>query len=108
MSRKSGMVIAGSLLLGACGGDPVPAPREAAQVESGAAAQVARLDETTRNGVFEQAIRASGAPCPTVTASSRAEPRPGVRGWKAQCDNGSAHLIEITEDGTAKVTSRTD
>ena len=46
--------------------------------------------------------------CMIVTGSERAEIRPGVKGWKAQCDNGSAHLIEITPDGTAKVTSRTD
>ena len=75
--------------------------------ESGAAAQVAQLTPEQRNGVFEKAIRDSGVACPAVTGSERTEIRPGVKGWKAQCDNDSAHLIEITPDGTAKVTSRT-
>ena len=72
-----------------------------------AAAQVAQLTPEQRNGVFEKAIRDSGVACPAVTGSERTEIRPGVKGWKAQCDNDSAHLIEITPDGTAKVTSRT-
>jgi len=75
--------------------------------ETGAAAQVAKLDEATRNAVLERAIKASGAACPAVTASARVDVRPGVRGWKAQCDNARAHLIEILPDGTGKVTSRT-
>lgn len=79
----------------------------AAGVETGAAAEVARLDEATRNVVLERAIKASGAACPAVTASTRVDVRPGVPGWKAQCDNDSAHLIEILPDGTGKVTSRT-
>ena len=75
--------------------------------ETGAAAQVAKLDEDLRNGVFAKAIRDSGATCPDVTGSERAEIRHGVRGWKAQCNDDSAHLIQILADGTAKVTSRT-
>ena len=67
--------------------------------ESGAAAQVAQLTPEQRNGVFEKAIRDSGVACPAVTGSERTEIRPGVKGWKAQCDNDSAHLIEITPDG---------
>ncbi|BBF69824.1 hypothetical protein SBA_ch1_20240 [Sphingomonas bisphenolicum] len=95
--------------LAACGdgsGDRVVADNRQ-EPETGATAQVSKLDDGLRNGVFEKAIRASGAACPSVTASERAEISPGVRGWKAQCDNGSAHLIQILSDGTAKVTSRT-
>ena len=101
-------MLATVLALASCGearkpaGDTRPAP------ETGAAADVAKLDETARNGVLERAIRASGAPCPLVTASQRAEVRTGVRGWKAQCNDGTAHLIEVLSDGTAKVTSRRD
>jgi carboxylesterase type B len=76
--------------------------------ETGATAQVAKLDADLRNGVFAKAIRDSGAACPEVTESARAEIRHGVRGWKAQCNNESAHLIQILPDGTAKVTSRTN
>lgn len=89
------------------GGREQAAADKAQRPETGATAAVSKLDEGQRNGVFEKAIRASGAACPGVSGSERAEIRPGVRGWKAQCDNGSAHLIQILSDGTAEVTSRT-
>ncbi len=112
MSMKLRTLIApaGLFWLAACGGGDDPAnegARTVAAPDTGAAAQVAKLDEATRNGVLEKAIKASGAACPSVTGSERADIRPGVRGWKAQCDNDSAHLIEILPDGTGKVTSRT-
>lgn len=106
------MVLAPLAALAACGpasdqnSEQAGAPVNSAQAETGAAAQVAKLDEGLRNGVFEKAIRDSGAACPSVTVSARAQISPGVAGWKAQCDNGSAHLIQILDDGTAKVTSR--
>ena len=106
---RNWVVLAG-LFSAACGGngDQITATdRQAAAPETGAAAQVARLDEGQRNGVLERAIRASGAACPAVTRSERADVRHGVQGWKAACDNGTAHLIEVLADGTAKVTSRT-
>ncbi len=109
MAMRRLMVLGLVVALAACGdngGDPVMADNRQ-EPETGATAAVSKLDEGLRNGVFEKAIRASGAACPSVTGSDRAEISPGVRGWKAQCDNGSAHLIQILSDGTAKVTSRT-
>lgn len=98
-----------AMTLAACGEAEQPAANvNMAAPETGAAAQVAKLDEATRNTVFEKAIRASGAACPVVSGSERATLTHGVKGWKAQCDNGTAHLIEILPDGTAKVTSRRD
>lgn len=112
MGRKNVRTLAILVFLGslaACsGGEEQAAPTNVqAQAETGVAAQVARLDEGQRNGVFERAIRASGAICTEVSQSERAQVRHGVMGWKAQCLNGDAHLIEILGDGTAKVTSRT-
>lgn len=104
------IMVSAVLMLAACdgGGDQASAPVvNAAAPETGAAAQVARLDEATRNGVFEKAIRASGAACPAVKASERATLAHGTKGWKAMCDNDSAHLLQILPDGTANVTSRT-
>ncbi|HEX7873135.1 MAG TPA: hypothetical protein VF475_09505 [Sphingobium sp.] len=104
------IVLTGAVLLAltACGEAPRQQERKAQPAaETGAAAQVAQLDEEQRNGVLAKAIRASGAvDCLTVTHSERAAMMNGVPGWKAQCDNDSAHLIEILADGTAKVTSR--
>ncbi|MFY9349972.1 MAG: hypothetical protein WBL20_04600 [Sphingobium sp.] len=103
------VVLGWAMTLAACGEAEQPAASaNATAPETGAAAQVAGLDEATRNTVFEKAIRASGAPCPVVSGSERATLAHGVKGWKAQCDNGTAHLIEILPDGTAKVTSRRD
>ncbi|WP_420146086.1 hypothetical protein [Sphingobium sp.] len=95
--------------LAACGdgASEQAAPVDVEAPETGAAAQVAKLTPDLRNGVFAKAIRDSGAACPEVTGADRAEIRHGVRGWKAQCNNESAHLIQILPDGTAKVTSRT-
>jgi hypothetical protein len=108
MRRLMMLGLIGSLAACGDGGDGDRAAAGNVQApESGAALQVAKLDETLRNGVFEKAIRASGAACPSVTESARAEISHGVRGWKAQCSNDSAHLIQILSDGTAKVTSRT-
>ncbi|WP_176597447.1 MULTISPECIES: hypothetical protein [Sphingobium] len=103
------MVLAGVLTLMACGekSDPIAAVDKRTTPETGAAAEVAKLDEAQRNGVLERAVRASGAACPTVAKSERTEVRHGVMGWKAECNNGTAHLIEIQADGTANVTSRT-
>lgn len=85
-----------------------PVAANVAAPDTGAAAEVAKLDPSLRDGVFQKAIKASGAACPVVTGSERADLRPGVRGWRVHCDNDSAHLIEILPDGTAKVTSRRD
>lgn len=106
---RTWVMTATAFALASCGGsNDTTAPDQAeAAPETGAAAQVARLDETQLNGVLERAIRAAGSACPQVVRSERAEVRKGIRGWKATCDNGSAHLIEITSDGTANVTSRT-
>ena len=103
------MALAGLFVLTACGqgGDPITATDNRTAPETGAAAAVARLDEAQRNGVLERAVRASGADCPEVAKSERTEVRHGVIGWKAECNNGTAHLIEIQPDGTANVTSRT-
>ena len=106
---RNWMALAGLFVLTACGqgGESITAVDNRMAPETGAAAAVMRLDETQRNGVLERAVRASGADCPEVTRSERTEVRHGVMGWKAECNNSTAHLIEIQPDGTANVTSRT-
>lgn len=103
------LLLAAMMVLASCGdsSNSVTAVDHQAMPDTGAAAEVAKLDPDLRNGVLEKAIKASGVACPAVTGSERAEVRPGIKGWKAQCNNETAHLIEILPDGTAKVTSRT-
>jgi hypothetical protein len=76
MRRLAILSVMGALscALSACGdggGDRVIADNVQAP-ETGATAAVSKLDEGLRNGVFEKAIRASGAACPSVTGSQRA------------------------------------
>lgn len=105
---RTAIMMTAALALAACDSADAPPAAKGQAAETGAAAEVAKLDVDARNGVLERAIRASGATCPIVTGSERAEVRHGVRGWRATCDNDSAHLIEVLADGTAKVTSRRD
>lgn len=105
---RTSILFLAALALASCSDSDAPVADNRPLPETGAAAEVAKLDEAARNGVLERAIRASGAACPTVTGSERAEVRHGVKGWKAQCNDGTAHLIEVLSDGTAKVTSRRD
>jgi len=102
-------VLTAAFALSACdqGGEAITATDNRAAPDTGVAAQVAKLDETQRNGVLEKAIHAAGVACPRVVKSERMEIATGVMGWKATCDNDSAHLIQILPDGTGKVTSRT-
>lgn len=104
---RSFMIVTAFLTLTACGGEAPEDPPRKPVAETGAAAEVTKLDETQRNGVLERAIRASGAACTTVTTSERIEVRPGIMGWRARCSDDSAHLVAIRADGTADVTSRT-
>lgn len=104
------MVLAATLALISCSGDEektATTNNQAAPVTN-AIAQVADLSDLQRNGVFLRAIRDSGIACQEVSGSERIELANGVMGWRAKCENGNAHLIEILNDGTAKVTSRVD
>lgn len=104
------MALTAALALISCGGgDEKTAPtNNQAKPMTGAIAQVAGLSELQRNGVFLRAIRDSGIACQEVSGSERIKLGDGVMGWRAKCENGNAHLIEILNDGTAKVTSRVD
>lgn len=103
------LATAALLALAACDKAPdKPAGRKPQGPETGATAEVSKLSEGQRNIVLAKAIRAAGGTsCLSVEHSERAEMVNGARGWKAECDDGSAHLIEILANGTANVTSRT-
>lgn len=94
--------------LAGCG----PAPEEAAQPANAAngvdvVATIANLSELEQQGVFFRAIRDAGLPCQDVVAVEAVEPMQGVPTWRAQCEDQSFHLIQVTPDGSARVTSRT-
>lgn len=69
-------------------------------------AEISNMSETQRQGVFFRAIRDADIPCRDVTKVERAEGEGGVPTWRAQCEQGDQHLIEVLPDGSAKVISR--
>lgn len=71
------------------------------------AAEVAALSDRQRNAVFLRAIRDAGHGCQGVTRSEQVGDRAGKATWRAKCDDGTAHLVQVRPDGTAMVTSRT-
>jgi hypothetical protein len=113
------------LALGACGspgGNAADAPANAANAANAAdvanaanaanavdtAAVIANLSQTEQQGVFLRAIRDADIPCRDVTEAEQVEPTNGVPTWRAQCEQGAAHLIIVKPDGSAQVVSRTD
>lgn len=83
-----------------------PAPNTTNASEN-VATKVASLPENERNGVFLRAIRDADISCRDVTKAEQIEATAGTPTWRAQCEEGDAHLVLIEPDGSAKVISRT-
>jgi hypothetical protein len=69
-------------------------------------AEVEALSGPQRNAVFFRAIRDAGLPCQNVTGTEQIAVGEKPPMWRAQCDDGVAHLIQVLPDGTANVVSR--
>ncbi|GGO98722.1 hypothetical protein [Stakelama pacifica] len=99
------------LLLTACSSEPA-APENTQQQqtiapENNVAMKVAAMSEQERNVVMIRAIRDAGSDCQGVV-KSEAYPDAGPNVWRAQCQSGEWHMVQIQPDGTANVTSRRD
>jgi hypothetical protein len=70
-------------------------------------AEISNLSEQEQQGVFFRAIRDADIPCRDVTKVEKIEPMMGVPTWRASCDQGDQHLIQVKPDGSAQVISRT-
>ena len=113
--RKIGVVVAGALLLGACGGGQkaenvaaaANAVGENAANATNVQAEVLALAPAARDGVFLRAVRDAGFNCQEVTQTERFDPVNGNPSWRIYCGK-TPHIISITRDGTAKIISRTD
>jgi len=83
----------------------------AAANQSGAVnyvSEIENMSETGKQGVFLGAIRDANISCSDVTKVERLPDEQGVPTWRAQCDQGEQHLIQVQPDGSARVTSRTN
>ncbi len=81
-------------------------PANAVNAADNVASKVASLTEDERQGVFLRAIRDSDISCRDVVKAEQIEPTQGTPTWRAQCEQGDAHLILIKPDGSAQVISR--
>ncbi len=70
--------------------------------------EIENMSETGQHGVFLGAIRDADISCRDVTKVERLADEHGVPTWRAQCDQGEQHLIQVQPDGSARVTSRTN
>lgn len=70
------------------------------------AAEVVELSTAQRNAVFLRAIRDAGLDCEGVTNSERLADTASAPTWRATCDGGTAHLVQVKPDGTAVIVSR--
>ncbi|OHT21717.1 hypothetical protein sphantq_00485 [Sphingobium sp. AntQ-1] len=84
----------------------VTEPTEAAGNVTNYVAEVVALPERQRNAVFFRAIRDAGLPCQSVTGAEQTAAGEKAPMWRAQCEDGVAHLIQVLPDGTANVVSR--
>jgi hypothetical protein len=71
-------------------------------------ATVLAMPERQQNIVFVRAIMDADIKCDGVTHSERLPDMDGKPLWRANCKNGTSHMISITPDGTANIVSRTD
>jgi hypothetical protein len=106
-----------ALALTACSGAPEkPAANEAQNAASVPAngaeavnyvAEIGNMTEQDRQGVFLGAIRDADVPCRDVVKVEQVEPMQGIPTWRASCEEGLQHLIQVKPDGSAQVISRT-
>ncbi|WP_298670148.1 hypothetical protein [uncultured Sphingomonas sp.] len=107
MKTAIAIILAG--FLAACSHEPdniVANEAVAAANLQDTAALVAKLPAGQQRGVFMRAIRDAGLPCQDVTDFTRFPDEHGRSIWRAECSNGSQHLIAIGKGGMASVTSR--
>jgi len=64
------------------------------------------LSESQRKAVFFRAIRDAGLPCQDVTNAEQIVTGDKAPIWRARCEDGAIHLIQVMPDGTANVVSR--
>lgn len=112
----SAITMATVLALAAChapsqqGVDNAAAADNASNAATGAtnaAAAVLALPEAQRDAVFLRAITDAGLSCQAISKTERLPDEGGKPNWRATCSDGSAHLIDLSPDGTAVITSRT-
>jgi len=98
----SSTVALAALGLGGCS----PQANDAAQPADGnVAATVAGLAPGQQRGVLFRAIRDAGLACQHVAGAEQMPDSHGHAQWRARCDDGIEHLVDVAPDGVATVVS---
>jgi len=108
---------AAAAALAGCGGE-APAPETTAVPADNAAtdnvvaenvqATVLSMSDAERNVVLIRALLDADLACQRVESSERVDDRDGMPTWRANCSEGTSHLVSFSADGTAYTQSRTD
>ena len=70
-------------------------------------AEVAKMPDAARSAVLFRAIRDAGLSCQNVVEAQAMEPQKNqFSRWRARCEDGKYHLIDIAPSGSAVVMSR--
>ncbi|MBT2188340.1 hypothetical protein [Sphingobium nicotianae] len=68
-------------------------------------AEVTALPQDRRNAVFFRAIRDAGLSCQEVRQAEQIEAVKNTVTWRATCEDGISHLVQMKPDGNAIVIS---
>lgn len=101
-------MVAALTLLSACGGgeEPEVVASPSAPALTNAQDQVVALPSRLQEGVMLRAIRDAGLTCQSVTELTRVDDSGGNVRWRVICDKSEPYVVEIGQDGMARIRSR--
>lgn len=103
------LLLTGVLVLAAC--KPVESPTfnkssEPTSNPTNVSAAVDALPPAQRDAVLLRAIMDADLPCQKIEKAERMTTPDGKMEWRATCDGGTQHLVDIQPNGSATVVSR--
>lgn len=105
----------GALLLSGCGGGSEPAANTAPEVNMANAVTgendadtVSAMGDGARRLTLARALTAADIKCDGVVKAVSVDPVNGAPTWRAECKNGTNHMLSVKADGTVNIVSRTD
>lgn len=103
------LLLAGVLVLAACKPAESPTFNSSAgstPTPTNVSAAVDALPPAQRDAVLLRAIMDANLPCQKIEKAERMSTPDGKMEWRATCDGGTQHLIDIQPNGSATVLSR--
>jgi hypothetical protein len=103
------LLLSGVLVLAAC--KPVESPTfntstGSTPTPANVSAAIDALPPAQRDAVLLRAIMDADLPCQKIEKAERMSTPDGKMEWRATCDGGTQHLVDIQPNGSATVVSR--